>query len=550
MSESMIAQGLDFMKPGTVTIDAEPKRNNTGFVYPSQLMTPNPTPMDLLPSKKVVSRQDVIIDDNMIKKLKPARDYIETLLLKELNRRYAKTGRPYKPISTRLAMMGTSKNDARLHILIFCRRELQKGVQRLVKKHDIRDSYTANDAAMPTFEITVHGLEPHMCSLAIEVISSSEVLRRANRAARLMRIFPPPVCGVPISFRRPGYNEQRNATLGGVIRMVTKDNGEEFFGMTASHMLRNWGHDLSTAGSSSSISGDGRINAWTPFQSYEDMNIDETQGYESEEETDNKYSDDEGHIDTSGISSGNPSHSHNGKLWQFEDTIVFGQVVDPPLWDQSPGTRKDYDWALFKCAGSGRDNSVNEHGMLNQSITPSVSLERPGATGNKTVSVRNDSRNARHAKLLAESGRILLGEGELFVDTFMITMLESAGERYCSTSLLFRTERFIEPLNILDGESGSWVIDSKSHEVYGQLVAVDALGDGYVIPMSDILDDIKLYFEAETVELGKFSDLFANIERGQIREVESKTRSRSETGINPNTRGRTGRLERGSTSHN
>ncbi|KAI1478384.1 hypothetical protein F4774DRAFT_385711 [Daldinia eschscholtzii] len=494
MPESMIAQGLNFMKPGTVTIDTEPTRNNTGFVYPSQVITPNPTPMDFLPSKKVVSRQDIIIDDNMINKLKPARDYIETLLLKELNRRYAKTGRPYKPISTRLAMMGTSKNDARLHILIFCRRELQKGVQRLVKKHNIRDSYTANDAAIPTFEITVHGLEPHMCSF-IEVISSSKTLRRANQIARLMDKFPPPVSGVPISFRRPGYNEQRNATLGGAIKMVTKDNGEEFFGMTASHMLRDWGHNPNTTGSNSPISEDGRINAWTPFPTYEDMNIDETQGYEPEEETDDKYSDDECHIDTSGINTGNPSHSYNGMSWQFEDTVVFGQVVEPPFWDQSPGVRKDYDWALFKCVTNGWGDLVNEHDISHESLTLSVSLKRPGATGNKSVDVCCCSVGARPAKILAESGRILLGEGEQFVDTFMIKMSRSA--------------------DIFDGNSGSWVIDSKSYEVYGQLVAVDALGDGYVIPMSDILNDIKLYFEAESVELGRLSDLFADMKGGR-----------------------------------
>jgi hypothetical protein len=44
--------------------------------------------------------------------------------------------------------------------------------------------------------------------------------------------------------------------------------------------------------------------------------------------------------------------------------------------------------------------------------------------------------------------------------------------------------------DILDGESGSWIIDEQTLEVFGHLVASDILGSGYVIPMRAILEDI------------------------------------------------------------
>jgi hypothetical protein len=39
-------------------------------------------------------------------------------------------------------------------------------------------------------------------------------------------------------------------------------------------------------------------------------------------------------------------------------------------------------------------------------------------------------------------------------------------------------------LDIRDGNSGSWVVDTLSYEVYGHLVVSDAFREGYVIPLA------------------------------------------------------------------
>ncbi len=60
---------------------------------------------------------------------------------------------------------------------------------------------------------------------------------------------------------------------------------------------------------------------------------------------------------------------------------------------------------------------------------------------------------------------------------------------------------------ICDNDSGSWVIDCETFELYGHLVASDMFDGGYVIPMADISDDIKRQLYASGVELPSVVDI-------------------------------------------
>jgi len=51
------------------------------------------------------------------------------------------------------------------------------------------------------------------------------------------------------------------------------------------------------------------------------------------------------------------------------------------------------------------------------------------------------------------------------------------------------------------GDSGAWVVDHLSGELYGHLVASDAFGIGYVVPIQDVFQDIKLRLSLEAVKL-------------------------------------------------
>jgi hypothetical protein len=51
------------------------------------------------------------------------------------------------------------------------------------------------------------------------------------------------------------------------------------------------------------------------------------------------------------------------------------------------------------------------------------------------------------------------------------------------------------------GDSGAWVVDDTTNEVYGHVVASDVFGVAYVVPINDIFEDIKLRLSLEVVDL-------------------------------------------------
>ncbi|KAI1468824.1 uncharacterized protein F4812DRAFT_348047 [Daldinia caldariorum] len=489
---SLLNNIFPWPKPGRTDLQAPSIRltgNDANLGSSSQVTTPNQTYMDFLPSRRKISRQDITIGEETINKLNPVRRFIETLLLVELNRRHAKRRKPYKPISTRLAMMGTSTVDAQLHILIFCLRELKREVRRLVKKEDILHLYTPN-SSIPNFEITVLGFEPRLCSSLIEVVTS---------LSEITRIAPWPIHGLPISFRGLNYG-QRYATFGGVIMIITENDDVEFFGMTAGHMLHEDGYNLSTAGSDTTILENDRSTAQPSYLGDGIVDIDITQGYEPGEEADYGDSDDEYEIDSSSVDAYEEPQSF---FENVENIVTLGQVVDPPQNGQVYNIRKhdDWDWALFRYTPLDKEDlRPKNEGSQPRADPLRVSPQRPGYTGEKRVVVFTGTSGRREGHILAESGRILLGVGRHFVETFMVTLSGSPGIR--------------------NGDSGSWVVDTESSIVYGQLVAVDALGDGYVIPMSDILNDMKLQFGAKYVGFPRSLDYIAPFNKRSYKENE------------------------------
>lgn len=57
------------------------------------------------------------------------------------------------------------------------------------------------------------------------------------------------------------------------------------------------------------------------------------------------------------------------------------------------------------------------------------------------------------------------------------------------------------------GDSGAWVVDPSSKEVYGHVVAADVFGRIHVIPMFDILTDIESRVPGSSVRLARREDI-------------------------------------------
>jgi hypothetical protein len=59
------------------------------------------------------------------------------------------------------------------------------------------------------------------------------------------------------------------------------------------------------------------------------------------------------------------------------------------------------------------------------------------------------------------------------------------------------------------GESGAWVVESHTLRVYGHLIAADAFGDGYIVPLLDTFTNIREKTGAEAVSLATSLDVAA-----------------------------------------
>ncbi|KAI0474209.1 hypothetical protein F4859DRAFT_482265 [Xylaria cf. heliscus] len=424
-------------------------------------------PLLFLKKKKLVFI-DKPTDQPTRDRFKTIQPYFEKLLLEEI-RGHQKPGTKYKPISTRLAMMGTSENDAQPHIAILCQPEQKRLIQAFIKKDIVVDIYRPKDLGVPTFDVIVVGNAPRLrrSKSNIEVVTDVENLPATPRDT---------LCGIPISFQDPS-GQRRNATCGGIIKVVTARGSIELLGITAGHMLREWDDD---SDENTSVARSPQTNDPVASPLLHDCAslIDSfTTTNETDEDEDDESESD--YVPFNGLPS---TLANDGvRLWDFQNLTTLGKVFDVSKEESTRSASRCYDWVLFRPI---------LYNMNQVPANPSAQLricdKRPGTVENRPVIVLSSSSSYKVGSILSDPGRILLG-GEEFIDTFMVSMSEEQGIR--------------------DGDSGSWVVDATLFEVYGQLVASDMFGSGYVIPMTDILNDVKSQIGARTVELPSFIDI-------------------------------------------
>lgn len=56
-------------------------------------------------------------------------------------------------------------------------------------------------------------------------------------------------------------------------------------------------------------------------------------------------------------------------------------------------------------------------------------------------------------------------------------------------------------LELIPGDSGAWVVDGITGEVYGHVVSIDTFGEAYVLPIQCTLDEIRSHIKAKSVWL-------------------------------------------------
>ncbi|TRX95934.1 hypothetical protein FHL15_003076 [Xylaria flabelliformis] len=433
----------------------------------SKCLTRGPIIPLLFSKKKKVFFSDKPTDQPTRDRFRAIQPSFEKLLLEEI-RGHQKPGTRYRPISIRLAMVGMSENDAQPHIAIFCQPEQKRLIQAFVKKDIVVDIYRPKDLGAPAFEVVVFGNAPRLrFSSNIEVVTDARYLPATPRET---------LCGIPISYQNPN-GQRRNATFGGLIKVVTAKGSIELFGMTAGHLVHQWDHDSDEDMLDGISSRNAPPASPSAFEDDDGSFVDGiTDINETNEDELNEYE-----LDFVSFSEfpGALIEDRTG-IWDFQNLTVLGGLIDTSKEDTICTNGQCYDWAIFQPVPY-RMNLV----PANPKAELRICDKRPGAIENRPVIVLS-STGCKAGTVSSEPGRLLLG-GEEFIDAIMVTLSEGQG--------------------ILDGNSGSWVVDATQFEVYGQLVASDVFGSGYVIPMTDILSDIKLRLGAQSVELPSLVDI-------------------------------------------
>lgn len=352
---------------------------------------------------KLIARE---VDELALERFKAIQPDFEQFFLVQI-RANRRSGVRYAPMSIRVAMMGTSDEDARPYIVILCEASLKPLIQGLIKQDVIANLCEPGELGVPSFKIVVHGNAPRLrfSESDIDVVADTTCIYGRSRENTF--------CGIPISFRLPN-GQRQHATFGGIIKVTTISGDIELLGMTAGHVLHQSDDDSKHTSSIESASiRDNQSDALYPeeFQ-FHGHDVQRTVIYED---------DDDIEVDIEPLT---PSESSTSTLassarWDFEHTTMLGNIIDVMESNGQRNLRHNYDWALFRLTTYAMNYARTSQG---RNELRNVSQRTPGTSGKRSIRMLSGSKGRRRGILMSEPGRILLDGSDEFVDSFMITI--------------------------------------------------------------------------------------------------------------------------------
>ncbi|KAK3377595.1 hypothetical protein B0H63DRAFT_398619 [Podospora didyma] len=419
---------------------------------------------------------DKTVTDATVARFTSVQMQIEQPLLRYISRF---PGKKYRPIALRLMVLGTSEDDAKPHIVVLCLAAQARRVRKFFDKDAVRALYQPEDDTLPSFKIHVYGRPPEPKQGEDDVIT-----------VLIPTQFEKTYCGARIVLRFPSGDEKR-ATFGGIIKVVAQDGGTSLYGLTAGHVLVDDDEDLNNPHSDTSddtFAGSSLV-------------LSDSDGSDGGNDDDEMGAEDELVADWDASLLNAPTGTSQWPSTELKPLGVISKNT-PHLRsgdvNKSVASNAFYDWALIQLSSyrpnritPTRTNSGTMHDMINIGVVDGMLhhglvVSDPAS---KRVLVLSGSSGPKAGALSALPSRLLLGPGKEFVST-----------------LLFNPDTGMQ---ISDGDSGSWVIDQATLEVYGYIVAADSFGSGYVIPLQNAFTDIKKRLGAQAVTLATPEDVAA-----------------------------------------
>ncbi|RYP44145.1 hypothetical protein DL768_009380 [Monosporascus sp. mg162] len=412
------------------------------------------------------------VDVSLKQRFNDILDRIEEPLLKYIQ----KPRERYQPISVRFGYLGTSERDVKPSIIVFCCEEKSKRVGKFFKKSLAKDLCRPPNGEFPTFEVYVVGSRPYprLRELDVEVQIATPELALGNRDVETF-------CGAPIRLLSRGSSKKLYATLGGLIKVSVHGSDPKLFGMTAGHLLENWSdiQESELASDSDDIESD--------YSSSPEEDTDRNPPQYSDEHTD---------------------------PWNFSQYHPVNTSIATPTTGPGSSRGRYYDWAVFE-VDEARRNLLPAQTLTEQLVGDLImpreesisSFENP-----RSVVMLSASGPMRRGSLTDGPSRLLLGPGRALVKTLIFTL----GDGH----------------TVVDGDSGSWIVDPESLEVFGHVIASDILGDIYVVPICDAFKDIKKCLNCSSVTLPTADDIRRATSLAKLKVTEDPSRRAIRLDIN------------------
>ncbi|KAI0122974.1 hypothetical protein BJ170DRAFT_687683 [Xylariales sp. AK1849] len=359
-----------------------------------------------------------------------------------LGRELAKLVTPITSLSDVLwevKVVGTSKDSAKPALVFTADRKLAKKIRRFFGQQHIRDILGSEE---PRLDVHVFGKPP--VRLATE---DSIAVRRFLRHDEPLRS----ACGILV--KATLQDRVTYGTIGGVLGVDGR-----LFGMVTAHLIMQLVQTRPAA--SDHESSDGNSTIEDAYHMADDLD----------------YSD---------IAPSEPFESDLTSDSCPIPTLEIAKIdanVAAPLQEYS-----NLDWALIPIGAELWLPNILEKYLVSvgksisqsQENVPELRIPRWvfGQESKRVIVLSGNGLKAGILKL--QHAALMVSPGTSFTKTLTLTV--SKGSK------------------LQRGDSGSWVVDEETGEVWGHLVSANAFGDGLVIPIHDFIRDVKQQFQAQAV---------------------------------------------------
>ncbi|XEV01051.1 hypothetical protein FSHL1_006338 [Fusarium sambucinum] len=376
--------------------------------------SPRPLPQPVT-SNNPAAQQNTIrpiaksIDEQTARRASDVIEQISGLLaeciLKSKKRKYlSRSKRQLPAMSIRPVMLGTSIEDAKVCLVIFCSDEdgAHDTIRKFLRKSYVKDLYQPNDSSMCSFDVHIFGASPSTRSGPEVGIPSLEDMTYTH-------------CGMPIPISAEGFGEEiAMSTMGGLLQLDAPrwiDSSYRVYGLTVAHAIH-------TETNSDGYGDDDDENL--------SISDDDSDGYD---ESSSNSSDTSCLTSIPQVDWGVSLEAEQTSRPVIPHPSLPGSVFAQPIaYSSLSNTGAFRDWALFKFPTWEIPMKPN---MLVVQGKPPALLKMPSSLVDvpisRSVYIITGSSGVKEATITAGLNQILVHPGTQFVRTYSVELSRSTG---------------------------------------------------------------------------------------------------------------------------